>query len=84
MEDETLGIAILITAVLLLGLAFYTNISGTFNFLADPLAGDGFGTLCDNEDDCGDFCQNNFGRCGDYCTNNPSNELCSKLFGRLR
>ena len=80
MEDEKILIILVVSSFLLLGFSLFANINGIFNFLANPLVGDGLGTLCNSEQDCKDFCQNNFGRCSDYCTKNPSNKFCSSLF----
>jgi len=81
MEDENILIILVAGLFLLLGFSLFVNINNTFGFLADPLAGDGLGTLCDNEENCRNFCRDNFGRCSDYCAGSPSNELCNKLFG---
>jgi len=78
-DDKKLGVLLIIIAVLLIGFAFYANISNMFAFLTDPLAGDGFGSLCGNERDCREFCSNNRGICNNYCDENPANGLCSKL-----
>src|SRR3989344_5159397 len=80
MEYKKLGIVLLVIVILLLGFTFYVNTSGLFNFLADPLVGEGLGTLCDNEESCKQFCQDNRGRCDNYCQENPANELCNLLF----
>lgn len=80
MEDKGLGIVLLVVAIFLLGFSFYVNVSGIFNSLADPLVGNGLGKLCDNENECIDFCHDSKGQCEIYCRKNPSNELCGKLF----
>ena len=80
MEDKKLGVVLLAIAILLLGFVFYINVSNAFGSLANPLAGEGLGSLCSNEEYCTNFCLNNRGRCDFYCQENPSNELCSKLF----
>ena len=79
MEDGNILIILAISAFLLLGFSLFVNINNPFSFLANPLAGNGFGTLCNSEDDCRDFCSNNLGRCNDYWRENPSNELCNSL-----
>ncbi len=38
------------------------------------------GNFCTGEEECNDYCKNNYGRCKDYCNNNPSNPLCQKPF----
>ena len=83
MEDEKILIILVVSSFLLLGFSLFANINGIFNFLANPLIGDGLGTLCNSEQDCKDFCQNNFGRCMSYCADNPSNELCDR-FGEIK
>jgi len=80
MQDRKLGVLLLAIAILLLGFAFYVNVSNAFGSLANPLAGDGLGTLCSDESDCINFCLNSRGRCENYCQENPANELCNKLF----
>ena len=80
MDDKKLGIILLITAIFLLGFSFYSNLTGIFSFLGDPLVGGGFGVMCKSEEDCREFCSNNMGRCNKYCTNNPTNKLCERLF----
>ena len=85
MEDKRLGILLLVIVILLLGFSLYSNLTGTFNSLADPLVGEGLGVLCDSEEDCQAFCfGGNMGRCQQYCAENPANELCGRLFGAGR
>lgn len=79
MQDKTIGIIIVILAVVALGIVFFVNVGNSLDSLADPLVGDGLGRLCTNPSNCQDFCQNNKGRCNDYCQENPSNPLCSTL-----
>ena len=84
MEDKNILIIVAVGVFLLLGFSLFVNVKNTFGFLANPLSGSGLGTLCNSEEDCRNFCQNNLGRCNIYCAENPSNELCGKLFGGLR
>jgi hypothetical protein len=81
MNDKTLGIIILVAAIVLLGLTFYVNVTDALSFWDDPLVGEGFGTLCHSEEECRTFCHNNRGRCNEYCNENPTNELCDTIFG---
>jgi len=78
-KDTILAIILGILAVLALGFVFFVNAGDSFSFLADPLSGDGFGTLCSSAQDCDDFCNNNFGQCSEYCQSNPENPLCDTV-----
>jgi len=79
-NDSLILIIILVLAIVGLGFVFFVNINDSFAYLADPLVGDGLGTICSSETNCRDFCQNNRGRCDEYCSSNPSNDLCNTLF----
>jgi len=79
-SDKLITIIILVLAISGLVFVFFVNINDSLAFLADPLVGDGLGTLCSSETECENFCQNNHGRCDDYCSNNPTNKLCDILF----
>ena len=81
MEDKTVGMAILVVSVLALGFVFYVNTINAFDFLSNPVYGEGLGNLCSSEDGCREFCSVNRGRCNEYCLENPSNTFCAKLFG---
>ena len=77
MEREVMiGISILVLSAFALGFVFYVNVFEPFEFLDDPLFGEGLGTLCDSDESCISFCSTNMGRCNRYCKENPSNEFC--------
>ena len=84
-KDVTIGIVILILAILLLGFTYTVNdtdmfnVSNIFNFLNEPLLGEGLGPLCSSLSDCQDFCFTNRGRCNSYCQANPTNEICDLI-----
>ncbi|MBI3334427.1 hypothetical protein HYZ97_02985 [Candidatus Pacearchaeota archaeon] len=79
-RDYKIGIFLLLLLIVLLGISFYVNAQDSFSSLADPLSGEGFGTLCSDEENCREFCFTNRGQCDSYCKANPANELCSRLF----
>jgi len=79
MDDKTLGIIILVLSLLALGFVYYVNVNDSFDFIADPLYGDGFGALCSSQEDCSKFCLNSMGECISYCESNSINELCKTL-----
>ena len=79
-NDRVIVLIILTLALAALSFVFFVNINNNFEYLADPLVGDGLGTLCSSETDCKNFCSSNRGRCNEYCRENPSNNLCNILF----
>lgn len=74
-----IGITILISAVLLLGVTYAVNAANLFRFLDEPLIGGGLGPLCSSLSDCQDFCHTSKGRCDSYCQANPTNRICYLL-----
>lgn len=40
----------------------------------------GLGNFCSGEDNCNEYCKNNFGRCKEYCRVHPQNILCQNPF----
>ncbi len=52
MRDKTLGIVLLVIAVILLSIVFYVNVSNKLDSLADLLIGEGLGLVCSSPEDC--------------------------------
>lgn len=76
-------IAIIVVVIVIFGIFFVKNLekekivgeeSGKLEIFEK-----GLGNLCDNEEGCISFCQNNRRRCEEYCKRNK-NELCVILF----
>ena len=84
MEDKTTLRIIIFTSVILLIISIYFNISSSLYSLGNPLYGEGLGRLCNSEEDCMDFCNNNMGQCNNYCDKNKNNGLCEKLIIRWK
>ncbi|MAG02250.1 hypothetical protein CMI42_02840 [Candidatus Pacearchaeota archaeon] len=79
MQDKSLGILIIILSIIALGLVFYVNTSNILNNFFDTEIGEGLGSLCSDEQDCKNFCNNNMGQCLDYCKNR-FHPLCRTIF----
>lgn len=81
MEESKILVVVIVIGILLLSISLFVNINDSFDFIADPLYGEGLGNLCSSPSECQNFCQDNRGRCDEYCRENPSNIFCSSLFG---
>lgn len=60
------------------GAAFWSNVWRRFTTVRVPVVR--LGELCRGENNCHDFCKNNFGQCQKYCGQHPENKLCQKPF----
>ena len=80
-DDKKLAIILGIVFFILFGFTLYVNIYDSFDYLADPLAGEGLGQLCSDAEDCGSFCDTSMAMCVKYCQANPEKTLCDTLIG---
>lgn len=75
-------IVFIVIAVALIAMALlFTKISikKTNEGITEKITKLSLGSLCSNEEDCAEFCQNNRGQCEEYCKGNK-NELCKIIF----
>ena len=79
MKAVAASLIIVILALVALGFVLFMNIYEPLAYLDNPVFGYGLGNLCNGEENCRIFCNDNRGRCIRYCQENPSNGLCNIL-----